>query len=262
MEVKLSETTLKDIRETPWRPEVAVLPWGACEPHGLHLPYGCDFLTAEAIASLSAQKAARMGARVVVLPTIPYGVDSNMMGFPLTVGIKPSTQLAILEDIRDCLETHGIRKMVILNAHGGNDFKAILREMYAPERVWIFLVNWWNARADVVREVCEDTAGDHANEPETSWFMYLYPGLVRMEDAENSPTRRFRLKALEEGTAWTTRPWDRLTADSGTGDPRKASAEKGKEIVEKATDRIAAFLKELSEAETDETFPFEKRAEE
>ena len=255
MKTRLMEMTLKEIREEG-RFEVAVLPWGSCEPHNLHLPYGCDSLTAEKIAEISAKKAKEKGAKVIVLPTMTVGVNSNLFGFPMTLHFSPTTQLAILEDILRALETHEIYKLVLLNAHGGNEFKGIIREVYGRTRVNTFLLNWWGVRQDVVDEVCEDKSGEHGNEAETSWFMYLYPELVHLEWADEGKVRKSRLEALEKKLVWITRPWHLLTTNSGHGNPKKATREKGKKIVEASTDRIASFLLDLSKSRLDEKFPY------
>ena len=119
--INLMEMTLKDIRDKG-NIEVAVLPWGSCEPHNLHLPYGTDTLAAMKVAEISAKKATEKGAKVIVLPVIPIGVNSNLFGFPLTLHLSPTTQLSILKEVVGALESHRIYKLLILNAHGGNDF--------------------------------------------------------------------------------------------------------------------------------------------
>ncbi|HIE44323.1 MAG TPA: creatininase family protein [Candidatus Omnitrophica bacterium] len=255
MKVKLMEMTLKEVREQN-RFEVAVLPWGSCEPHNLHLPYGADTFTAESIAELSSKKARERGGKIIVLPTIPVGVNPNLLGFPLTLHLNPTTQLAILKDIVKALEVHGIYKLVVLNGHGGNEFKALLRETYNSSKVSIFLINWWNTKKETIQRVCEDLSGEHSNEAETSWLMYLKPELVHLEWADEGKVRQSRLTGLREGWVWITRPWHLLTTNSGYGNPRKANAEKGRIIVEETTDKIASFLVELSNSEIDEIFPY------
>ena len=253
--VNLLEMTLKEVRDKG-KIELAVLPWGSCEPHNLHLPYGTDTLAAMKVAEISAKKATEKGAKVVVLPTIPIGVNSNLFGFPLTLHLSPTTQLSILKDIVWALENHKIYKLLILNAHGGNDFKPLVRELYGQTKVWIFLLDWWNVRNDIIKEVCEDRGGEHGNEAETSWMMYLYPELVHLEWADDGQVNIPRLKSLQEKQIWITRPWHLLTTNSGYGNPKKATPEKGEKIIEGATDRIAEIILELSEAKIDDKFPY------
>lgn len=253
--VNLMEMTLKEVKEKG-KIEVAVLPWGSCEPHNLHLPHGTDTLAAVKIAEISAMKSTEKGAKVIVLPAMPIGVNSNLFGFPLTLHFSPTTQLSILKDIVRALENHKIYKLLLLNAHGGNEFKALLRELYGKTNVHIFLLNWWNVRNDIIEKVCDDKGGEHGNEAETSWLMYLYPELVHLEWADDGGVNRSRLESLNKNWIWITRPWHLLTKNSGYGNPKKATAEKGKAIVETATDRISDILVELSNAVIDEKFPY------
>jgi len=102
----LEETTLGQLRGV--RFEVAVLPWGATEPHNLHLPFGTDSLEARSVAVESAGLAWERGARVIVLPTVPFGVNVQQLGIPLTLNMNPSTQAALLADIADSLSAHDV----------------------------------------------------------------------------------------------------------------------------------------------------------
>ncbi|MCM8803833.1 MAG: creatininase family protein [Candidatus Omnitrophica bacterium] len=255
MKFKLIEMTLKEVRDFG-KVEVCVLPWGSCEPHNLHLPYGTDYFTVEKIAEISCKKANEKGGKVILLPGMPIGVNSNLFGFPLTLHFSTTTQLAILKDIIYALENHKIYKLVILNGHGGNEFKAICRELYGKTSVKIFLIDWWTVKKDEMLKLCEDKTGEHGNEAETSWLMYLYPELVHIEWADEGKVNQSRFQGIREGWVWITRPWHLLTTNSGYGNPKKANAEKGKKMIEIATDNISNFLLELSNEKIDEKFPY------
>src|SRR3989449_9658524 len=82
----LNELTWKDVRDAPY--EVAVLPWGACEPHNRHLPYSTDNVETERIAELAARIAWDRGARVVVLPVVPFGVNTGQLDLPLCLNMR------------------------------------------------------------------------------------------------------------------------------------------------------------------------------
>ncbi|MCM8772962.1 MAG: creatininase family protein [Candidatus Omnitrophica bacterium] len=255
MKFKLTEMTLKEVRDFG-KVEVCVLPWGSCEPHNLHLPYGTDTLTVEKIAEISCKKANEKGGKVILLPTIPVGVNSNHFGFPLVLNFSPTTQLTILKDIIYSLEKSQIYKLVILNGHGGNEFKTFCRELFGKTRVYIFLIDWWNVRRDIVERVCEDKTGEHGHEEETSWALYLFPELVHLDWADEGKVNEPKLKGIKEGWVWIVRPWTLFTINSGYGNPKKANSEKGKVMIEGATDKIADFLVELSNVEIDEKFPY------
>ena len=121
---KLAEVNYAYIKSH--RYEVAVLPCGATEPHNLHLPYGTDMFEGTTVGEKICEAAHEQGAKVVLLPTIPYGTETNQMAFPLAMNLNPSTLFAVITDLVNSLEHHGIKKIVLLNSHGGNDLKPLL----------------------------------------------------------------------------------------------------------------------------------------
>ena len=117
------------------------------------------------------------------------------------------------------------------------------------------LVEWWKVAEDVRDELFEE-AGDHADEMETSVDLALFEDLVHVEDADDGAVRPTRFEAINQGWATITRPWHLLTRNAGVGDPRRASKEKGEQYIEVTVERIARFIKELSDAEMHEGFPY------
>jgi len=238
----LAETTWKTVDATPY--EVAVLPWGACEAHNYHLPYATDNIQSEQIAIRAAERAWQRGARAVVLPAVPFGVNTTQLDIKLTLNMNPSTQAALLGDLVSALDGQGIHKLVIVNGHGGNDFRQIIRELQPKTRVFLSAINWWSC-VDVKQFVEE--AGDHAGEAETAAMMHLVPDLVRpLSDAGPGRARPSKLRGVREGWAWAPRRWTQVTADTGIGNPAKATAAKGEAYVNAAVERISEFLVELS----------------
>jgi creatinine amidohydrolase len=250
----LAKQTYGTVRETPY--EVAVLPIGSCEPHNFHLPYGTDTIQADEIANLVCQRAAEQGAKVVKLPTIPYGVQSNMLELPLAINVYPSTFFALLKDIVDSLQNSGVRKLLIINGHGGNDFlKPFVREMMGKSEVFICVADWWKVGSDVYDEIFS-VRDDHAGEMETSVVLALAPEAVQLPNAADGATRKTRFEAINKGWVSTSRRWDLLTESTGTADPRGATREKGERYLEIVAGRLANFVCELSQAKQDERFPF------
>jgi creatinine amidohydrolase len=235
--------------------EVAVLPMGATEPHNLHLPYGTDTIQVETIGRQACERAEGLGARVVLLPALPYGTETNQMRFPLAMNLNPSTVARVIGDLVASLETHGVKKCVLLNGHGGNDLKWVLREFHLTTKVHLFLCNWYKMVADLYKTIFED-AGDHAGEMETSMILAHRPELVEMDRADAGSMASTRFDAVNRGWVEITRPWHLLTTNSGAGDPRPATAEKGHAITEATVARLADFLVELSASPADERFPF------
>jgi creatinine amidohydrolase len=250
----LAETNYGAVRaQAPF--EVAVLPFGATEPHNLHLPYGTDTYEVDVIADRACAAASDRGARVVRLPTIPYGTETNQMRFPLAMNLNPTTLAAIVTDLVASLAAHGLRKCVLLNGHGGNDFKWMLRQMYGTSPVHLFLCNWYRMAADQHSALFTE-AGDHAGEMETSLMLAHVPNLVQMEQADPGSMAKTRFDAVNRGWIEMTRPWHLLTTNSGAGDPRPATAAKGHALTDILVERLAGFLVDLSSSPVDERFPY------
>ena len=232
--------------------QVAILPWGATEAHNLHLPYGTDNFESSYIAIESARRAWDAGAKVVVLPTVPFGVNTGQLDIRLCINMNPSTQAMVLTDIMQSLEMQGIRKLVIVNSHGGNDFRQMIRELQPKSTVFISTINWWSS---VDAKGYFDEPGDHAGELETSVMMEIAPGLgLPVGEAGEGKARRFRVAGLRDGLAWAPREWTKVTDDTGVGDPSRATVEKGKKFLDAVTGRIASFLVELNEADLDRMY--------
>ena len=242
----LAETNWKTVREAHY--EVVILPWGATEAHNYHLPYATDNIQVEYVAAEAARQAWERGAKVVVLPNIPFGVNTGQLDITLDINLNPSTELAILRDVVRVLAHQGIPKLVVLNGHGGNDFRQILRELQAEfPTVFLSTLNWFKA-AD--RNQYFAAPGDHADELETSAMLHIAPALVRpLAEAGDGAARQFRIAALRQGWAWAQREWSQVTADTGVGNPAEATAEKGQAFLEAATTNIAQFLVELATAD-------------
>lgn len=195
------------------------------------------------MAILAAGKSWEEGARVVVLPAVPFGVNTTQLDIPLTINMNPSTQAAVLADVVSSLEGQGIMKLVVVNGHGGNDFRQMIRELQPRTRVFLAMVNWWSC---VDAKKYFDDTGDHAGEAETSAVMHLAPHRVRpLAEAGKGRARTSKLTAVREGWAWAPRRWTQVTDDTGIGNPARASAEKGRAYVNDAVDRIAQFFVEL-----------------
>jgi creatinine amidohydrolase len=252
---QLAELTLPQLRAQS--PNVVVMPFAATEPHGNHLPYGTDIYETAAIADRACALAREQGGRVVTLPTIPFGVQTSQQTYPLAMNLYPSTLNQIISDLTESLDNSGIEKAVILNGHGGNDFYTHLKELFDKRKVFLVQVNWYAMCRELAGELFTP-GGDHANDMETSMILHLRPELVNMSEAGSQPTAKFRLAAMQEGWARAPRPWDKYTEDSGAGDPRAATPEKGGRFFEAVTRELAGFLVDLSNAEMDNAFPFQR----
>jgi creatinine amidohydrolase len=246
----LSETTWKTVKATDYT--VAILPWGALEAHNYHLPYGTDNYEASHIADESARRAWERGAKVAVLPVVPFGVNTGQLDIKLCINMNPSTQALVLGDIVRSLQVQKIRKLVILNGHGGNDFRQMIRELQPWSGVFVSTVNWWSC---VDAKPFFELAGDHGGELETSLMMEIEPNIVLpLGDAGEGKAKRFRIAGLQDGVAWAPREWTRVTEDTGVGDPSRATREKGAKFRDAVCDRIAAYLVDLAKADINDLY--------
>lgn len=254
----LAETNYAYTKEHAY--EVAVLPLGATEPHNLHLPYGMDVFEGTLIGERICEAAHHAGAKVVLLPTIPFGTETNMHALPLAMNLNPSTLNLVVTDLIESLVGSGIRKIVLLNSHGGNEMKPLLRELCGKTAAQLFLCNWYRILGEEYSRIFDEPE-DHAGEMETSFALAFLPELVgRNEDgslaADDGATAETRFDAVNRGWVSITRPWHLLTTNSGSGNPHAASAEKGQRLMEVLVERLSRFLVELSASQIDERFPF------
>ena len=246
----LAESTWRTVDSTPY--DVAILPWGATEAHNFHLPYATDSIQCDAVAAEAARIAWEAGARVVVLPTVPFGVNTGQLDIKLCINMNPGTQAAVLADVVASLERQGIHKLVVLNGHGGNDFRQMIRELQPRTKVFLCAVDWYRV---VTPQPWFDEPGDHGGELETSIMMHIAPVLVRpLDEAGDGHERRPRIAALREGWVWAPRRWTRISADTGVGNPRAATAEKGSRSLAAVAARIASFLVEFAVAGAEEEY--------
>ncbi len=246
----LKETNWKTVKNTEYK--VAVLPWGATEAHNYHLPYGTDTYETDVIAEISAKSAWEKGAKVIVLPAIPFGVNTQQLDIKLTINMNPSTQEKVLIDVIESLEKQGIEKLVVFNGHGGNDFKQMIRELQKDSKIFITTLSWYELGN---WEEFFEVAGNHANEMETSFMQHAFPELVLpLEEAGEGDAKSFKITAMKEKWAWAPREWLKVTKDTGIGNPKLATPEKGKKYIDFITEKIAQFFIELSEADISDMY--------
>jgi creatinine amidohydrolase len=249
----LHEATYRQLLDL--KPNVAVLPWGATEAHNYHLPYGTDVVEVVALGEAAIAQANANGARCVLLPAMPFGMDHSQLNQVATITMRASTQAAVLHDVAQSLLMQGIDRLVLLNFHGGNEFKSMIRDVMLDLPIYIVQVHGHKL---VSRDKLplDHPGGDHADEYETNLMLHLTPGWVDMDAASEGASTPLKLKTL--GTTpgvWAPRDWQTLTRDTGVGDPRRATADKGAVILTRLTQALAPLLIELSQAQPGD-FPF------
>lgn len=225
--------------------DIVMLPWGATEPHNLHLPYLTDCILSHDIAVDAAVLAKKeYGVNSMVLPAINMGSQNpGQRELPFCIHARYETQKAILTDIVASLFAQGIRKMVIINGHGGNTFKSMIRDLSIDYPDFLIATSEWFTVAKASEYF--DIPGDHADELETSVMMHYHPELINLEEAGSGEFTTFAAESLNQKVAWIPRNWAKVSKDTGIGDPRKATAEKGKRFAEVVVAKYATLLNEL-----------------
>lgn len=229
--------------------DMAILPWGATEPHNFHLPYCTDMLAAQAVAFDVAQNAAKRGVNAMVLPGIPLGSQNpGQIELPYCIHTSQQTQFAILRDVVTSLKRQNIQKLVIINGHGGNTFKGFIRDMMIEDGSFIICqIDWFTV---VGRDgYFQEQEDDHAGEQETSVMLHYYPQSVDMSLAGDGASRKFAIEGLNKKVAWLPRNWSKISADTGVGNPRSATAEKGERYMAAVISKITDFIVDLVKKE-------------
>ncbi len=221
-----------------------ILPLGATEQHGPHLPLGTDTFRATALAE-------RLGfnlPQALVAPALPFGCSDEHTGFPGLFGLDHETLANVIVDCARRMATWGVHRLVLLSAHGGNDRAlalavARLNEELPTLRVWIPAPGTVVANALLALAqadgVSAEAVGLHAGEGETSEMLHLRPDLVRMEHAVPGYTgdmAEVMLRLLEAGL----RP---LTPTGVLGDPRGAEGARGARYL---AEQIADYRQRLT----------------
>ena len=231
-----------------------VLPVGAIEQHGPHLPVATDTLTG---TELLGRALARLPDSVQcwALPPLNYGKSNEHIAFAGTFTLSGATLAALITEVAESAARSGFRRLVLLNSHGGNPpvVDMVARDVHQSTGLMVFPLHLMRlgAARGIVSEH-ESAHGMHAGDAETSTILALAPDLVRMDRRVGEiPTvpPGFALPTMPQGTlfAWVTSDF----SESGVvGDPTEASADKGHRIVETAVTRLAEALEQICRFET------------
>lgn len=234
-EVRLDRLTSKAVEDG--RFDKAILPIGATEYHGPHLPYGTDTIGAEVMAEAIARDMGRM----LVLPALSYGVSHHHLPWPWTLSIRPDTMIAVIQDIAESLIHHGIQKLVILTAHDGNPgpAEAAARILSQEHDMSVALFSGWQSKARQLLAPDWDIDTDHAGQSELSIVLYAAPETARPDLATKQPNQ-FMDHPLE-----VIGGFDGTVPKGYSGDATQATAEEGAAIVEAISGLAVPFLRRL-----------------
>lgn len=246
-DVDLSVSCYGKVKGLPY--DLVILPWGATEPHNLHLPYLTDCILSHDVAVDAALLAKKSyGIHCMVMPPVTMGAQNpGQRELSFCIHTRTETQKAILTDIVASLYAQGIRKMVIVNGHGGNSFKGMIRDLSVDYPDFLIAVSDWFSV--IPAKDYFDAPGDHADELETSVMMHYHPELVNLDEAGEGKYKPFAIESLKEKVAWLPRNWQKVSEDTGIGSPKLATAEKGKHYAEAVAGKYAKLFMELATQE-------------
>ena len=260
--VCLAELANGAVREILPRNPVILLPLGSFEDQGPHAPMG-DYLSADRVAELIAERATEQGTETYVAPTLPYGGDDYFGSSPGGAVLSQATLRAVLGDLFASFLRHGLTRFVVINGHGGNvpAIHDVTKEIHRAQGVFIPSIYLWRIAHGLLPQVLgEETAkrsGGHGADPLTSIVMHLFPGLHRADLVPESAAPRSIMglpasglqQVRFEGADIQVPVEYSAAVPNGVwgGDARLCSAETGREITERLVAMGARFLRHFAE---------------
>lgn len=241
---EMSEMTSPEFREAAKTIKLALIPVGATEQHGPHLALATDYAVAH---RLSQRLAERLHPRAVVVPPIPFGFSHHHNGFAGTITLSPETFTAICMDVARSLKQNGIRHLLFVNGHNGNNsvLNVIAGKIHYELELRTAISFYFTQAADRVKAHSRTQRNGHACEIETSVVLYLAPQLVRTESlaaGEVIPTDRRYAFNNQPFALQMPMAFDKQTRNGAFGDARLADAEIGRDIIETAIMRTLEFI--------------------
>jgi creatinine amidohydrolase len=235
--VFLTDLSAKEIREG--RFDTAILPVGATEWHGDHLPFSTDTITAAALA----ERFARDLGTALVLPPLDYGVSPHLLAWPWTLSIQPATLTAIVRDVGESLIHHGITRFLVVSAHDGNPapIEAAARDLHSRHGISVAVFGGWQGLSRrLLAPQGRNIDEDHGGQSELSMVLYLRPDLARPERAVDVPNQQFDYPVRVIGG------FDAVVPHGHSGSATQATAAEGEAIVHAVGEHVGAFLKNLA----------------
>lgn len=234
-EVRLERITGKAIEDGSF--DKAILPVGATEYHGPHLPYGTDTMGAEVLS----EAIARELGNTLVLPALSYGVSHHHMAWPWTMSVRPDTMIAVIQDVAESLIHHGIQKLLIVTAHDGNPgpAEAASRILSQEHDMSVAVFSGWQGKARTLLAPEWDIDLDHAGQSEMSIVLYAAPETARLDLATEQPNQ-FMDHPLE-----VIGGFDGTVPLGYSGNAAAGTAEEGEAIVRAISGLVVPFLRRL-----------------
>jgi creatinine amidohydrolase len=251
-----ADLTTRDFAQLDPARTVAVLPLGATEQHGPHLPLAVDQVLVDGVVAAALPRLPA-ALPVLVLPTQTVGYSPEHARFDGTLTLSASTLIALWTEIGECVARAGVRKLLLLNAHGGQVslMDIVARELRGRCKLIVYSCSWWNLPlGDAVNGLFtpeEHRFGVHGGAIETSMMLALASQRVRMAEAcdfkSTSQQRANAYPILGNGRSaklgWHMQDYN---ADGAAGNAAAATAEKGQVLLDAAGKQLALLLQEIS----------------
>ena len=253
-EYRYNRLTWEDMNEAIGMQKVVVLPTGSTEQHGKHLPLDTDAFLVESVCH---ELGRRIPDRVLVLPTVSYGLNLHHIDFPGTIHIEPEVFIAFCVNITKSVAYHGFEKILIVNGHGSNApmIDLIARKTVLSTESLCFAANYFTFLIDAFNEVRESEVLAHADELETSLYLHLAGDRVKMDKAAPDMDRVGKYCSSDStGTVRFNDFWGRWTGLGVHGDPTPATAEKGKIIFDASVEGLIELVDDIKQ------WPIEQRS--
>jgi creatinine amidohydrolase len=252
----MEEMTWPEVRDALEEARLAILPVGSCEQHGPHLALSVDIASAEAFARRLAEEVHPLA---LLAPPLRYGISIHHMPFPGTVTLQPETFETVLMDVAASLREHGVRRLFVVNGHGGNQnaLGVASAKMRRDLGVRMAYSLWPLIGGLAMAEHVKGRRVGHACLFETSLMMHLRPDLVREEALAEGELRPPLYGDAPTGGIDGFVYWDELTRNGAFEGATEARPEIGEKMTRIALDQIAAFVRRFAEVPVD---PSERRA--
>ena len=253
MKTLLSEYCWPEVRELLARDPVVVVPTGAFEQHGHHMPLMVDWFLASQVAEQAARSAQQAGVAAVVTPPVWTGYSPHHMDFPGTVTLDVASFMALLKGVVTSLHRHGFRRILLLNGHGGNAniIRSAVQLLRFEHDIDVAAASYWDFALEEISAWRQSGVGgiNHAGEMETSLMLALKGELVDMEQAQDLYLDRATYLPADltvGGPVTRAATFAELSEHGAIGASTLATAERGEELLEGIVAAVAGFIRDFA----------------